>query len=297
MEMNDSKVVDLQDVGKKSSFWKEVFIRMLRNKGAIIGMIVLVVIILISCSADLLFDYKTQVIAQNISERLQPPSAAHPFGTDEYGRDLLARIVYGSRMSLVVGFSSVFLGMLLGGIVGSIAGYYRGMVDNILMRTTDVLLAIPMIMLALVIVSALGPSTINLIIALSFASLPSFARIVRAAIITVRDSEYIEAARAIGATDFIIIIKHILPNCLGPIIVQVTIQTARAILNTAALSFLGLGVQPPTPEWGALLASGRTYIRDSGYLCVIPGLAIMVTVLSLNLMGDGLRDALDPKLK
>lgn len=282
---------------KKTSMARETFERLCRNKGAVVGMVFLVFIILMACCADLLYDYETEVVEQNISQRLIPPCREHPFGTDDLGRDQLARIVHGSRLSLVVSFSSVAIALVIGGVVGALAGYYSKWVDNLLMRLTDILLAVPMTMFAIVIVAALGPNTTNLVIALALSSIPMFARIVRAAVITVRDVEYIEAARAIGDPDIVIILRHILPNCLGPIIVQVTLQTARAIYNTSALSFLGMGVQAPTPEWGGLLSSGRTYIRDHSYLSVIPGFAIMLTILSLNLLGDGLRDALDPRLR
>ena len=189
------------------------------------------------------------------------------------------------------------ISLIIGGILGAISGYFGGIIDNVLMRLTDILLAIPMTLFAIVIVAALGPSTKNLAIALAASSIPIFARIVRSAVLTVRDVEYVEAARAIGAGHKTIIIRHILPNCLSPIIVQVTLRIANAIYNTAALSFLGMGVQAPAPEWGGLLAGGRTFIRDYSYLSIIPGLAIMLTVLALNLLGDGLRDALDPRLK
>ncbi len=297
VDVRDDMSAELSKEPKGTSLWRETISRLFQNKGAVIGMIFLCLIILMACFADLLYDYKTRVIEQNVSERLLWPSKAHPFGTDEYGRDVAARVVHGSRISLAVSFSAVAIAVVIGGTIGAIAGYYRTWVDNLLMRLTDVLLAIPMTMFAIVIVAALGPNTVNLILALAFSSVPVFARVVRAAVITVRDTEYIEAARAIGATDFTIITKHILPNCLGPVIVQVTLQTARAIYNTSALSFLGMGVQAPTPEWGGLLSSARTYIRDYSYLAVIPGLAIMLTILSLNLMGDGLRDALDPRLR
>lgn len=247
--------------------------------------------------ADLLFDYETMVEANNIPERLLAPCWAHPFGTDQFGRDMLARVVHGSRISLAVSASSVTFSLVVGGILGAISGYYGGWVDNIIMRVMDVVMAIPMTMFAIVIVAALGTSTANLILALGIASVPLFARVVRSAVLTVRDTEYIEAARAVGAKNSTIIFKHIVPNCVAPIIVQVTLRMASAIYNTSALSFLGMGVSVPSPEWGALLANGRNFISEYGYLCVIPGLAIMVTILSLNMLGDGLRDALDPRLK
>ncbi len=281
----------------KNSLAYDTFLRFLSNKAAVFGGVVIILLVLMAIFADVLYDYETQVIAQNIPRRLLSPCLAHPFGTDEFGRDLLARVVHGSRMSLIVSFSSVAISLIIGGILGAISGYFGGIIDNVLMRLTDILLAIPMTLFAIVIVAALGPSTKNLAIALAASSIPIFARIVRSAVLTVRDVEYVEAARAIGAGHKTIIIRHILPNCLSPIIVQVTLRIANAIYNTAALSFLGMGVQAPAPEWGGLLAGGRTFIRDYSYLSIIPGLAIMLTVLALNLLGDGLRDALDPRLK
>lgn len=282
---------------KKTSQWKTIFRRLCRNRGAVIGMVILFIILMMALFADLLFDYETMVEANNIPERLLAPCWAHPFGTDQFGRDMLARVVHGSRISLAVSASSVTFSLVVGGILGAISGYFGGWVDNIIMRVMDVVMAIPMTMFAIVIVAALGTSTANLILALGIASVPLFARVVRSAVLTVRDTEYIEAARAVGAKNSTIIFKHIVPNCVAPIIVQVTLRMASAIYNTSALSFLGMGVSVPSPEWGALLANGRNFISEYGYLCVIPGLAIMVTILSLNMLGDGLRDALDPRLK
>lgn len=282
---------------KKTSQLGEIMGQLRKNKAAMAGLFFLIVLVLISLSADLLFDYKTTVVEQNISQRLQWPSMAHPFGTDEYGRDLLARVVHGSRLSLFVSFIAVMISLVAGGVLGAVSGYYGGIIDSIIMRITDIFLAIPMTLLAIVIVAALGANTTNLIISLALSAIPTFARIVRGSVLTVREVEYVEAAGAIGAKDRTIIFGHILPNCIGPIIVQTTLRVAAMISNTAALSFLGLGVQPPAPEWGALLSAGRNYIRDYSYLTFIPGFAIMLTILALNLLGDGLRDALDPRLK
>lgn len=282
---------------KKQSQIKETWRRLCRNKTAVLGLIIISVMIFVIVISPLLFSYEDQVIKQNIKERLQPPSSAHPFGTDEMGRDILARVVYGGRASLSISFIAVAISLTIGGVIGSIAGYFGGMVDMITMRFMDVLSAIPGTLLAITIVASLGPGTSNLIIALSISGIPNFSRIVRGAVLTVRDVEYIEAARAIGAKNAIIIKDHILPNCMAPIIVQTTLNIASVILTTAGLSFLGLGVQAPTPEWGALLSNGRTFIRDQSYMTFFPGLAIMTTILSLNLLGDGLRDALDPRLK
>lgn len=282
---------------KKTSQFRETLRRLRRNRGAMIGLVILLIILAFAIFADVLFDYETMVEANNIPERLIPPCWEHPFGTDQFGRDMLARVVHGSRLSLTVSACSVTLSLLLGGLLGAVAGFFGGIVDNIIMRVMDIVMAIPMTMFAIVIVAALGTSTVNLIIALGISSVPLFARVVRSAVLTVRDVEYIEAARAIGAKSSTIILKHILPNCMAPIIVQVTLRMASAIYNTSALSFLGMGVSVPSPEWGALLANGRNFIGQSGYLCVIPGLVIMLTILSLNMLGDGLRDALDPRLK
>ena len=281
----------------KSNQFKETVRRLFKNKAAVGGVIFLVLLILVAIFAGVIFDYDTQCINQNISERLQWPSAKHIFGTDEYGRDLLVRIVFGSRVSLSIGFIAVFWGLLVGGILGAIAGFFGGKIDNLIMRICDVFLAVPMMLMAIVIVAALGASIVNLVIALSISSVPTFARIVRSAVLTVRDMEYVEAAHAVGVKTPRILFRYILPNCMGPIIVQTTLRIAATISNTAALSFLGLGVKAPQPEWGALLSSGREFIRDSAYLACIPGICIMLTILALNLLGDGLRDALDPRLK
>lgn len=291
------EIEDISKKYKKTNQFKEFCQKFIKNKAALIGFVILVLLVFSAIFADILYDYETEVIKQNITERLEWPSFKHPLGTDEFGRDLLARIVHGTRTSLTISFLSVAFGLSIGGILGAISGYYGGKLDNLIMRFMDILLAMPMILFAMVIVAALGPSTLNLVIALSISLIPSFARVVRGAVLTVRDIEYIEAAKAIGSSDASILIHHILPNCLAPIIVQTTLRIAATITSTAALSFLGLGVQQPSPEWGGLLSSGRTYIRDNSYLTFFPGLAIMVTILSLNLMGDGLRDTLDPRLK
>ena len=292
-EMNGTDFLNAQ----KNSQFKDMVRRLFKNKAAVAGLIFLIFLILMAVFADVLFDYNTQCINQNIPERLQWPSAQHWFGTDEYGRDLLIRIVFGSRISLSIGFIAVLFGLIVGGVLGAVAGFFGGKIDNIIMRLCDVFLAVPMMLMAIVIVAALGASIVNLVIALSISSVPTFARIVRSAVLTVRDMDYVEAARAIGVKTPRILARYILPNCMGPIIVQTTLRVAATISNTAALSFLGLGVKAPQPEWGALLSSGREFIRDSGYLACIPGICIMLTILALNLLGDGLRDALDPRLK
>ncbi|MBQ1270596.1 MAG: ABC transporter permease [Clostridia bacterium] len=282
---------------KKNSQTADIIKRLFRNRSAVLGMIVFLFIMLLAIFADVLFDYETQVIKQDIMNRLQTPSAAHWFGTDEMGRDIFARVCYGAKYSLLISFSASIVSLIVGLVIGAVAGYYGGWIDMVIMRIMDVLLAIPGTLLAIAIVASLGSSITNLIIAMSISGIPGFSRIVRSSVLTVKDNEYIEAARAIGATDRTIIFGHVLPNGMAPLIVQATLRVANVILSTAGLSFLGLGVPAPHPEWGALLTNARSYIRDYSYMCLFPGLAIMTTILSLNLFGDGLRDALDPKQK
>lgn len=282
---------------KKRSQLAEIWRRMCRNKLAMLGLAIVIMLILVAVFADQIADYDEVVIKQNIIQRYQGPSAEHWFGTDELGRDIFARLVHGARISLLVGVVAVIIALATGGTLGAIAGYFGGLIDNIIMRIMDIFLSIPILLLAIMIVSALGSSMLNLMIAIGIASMPTFARVVRASVLSVKDQEFVEAARAIGATNVHIILHHIMPNCLSPIIVQATLRVATAILSTASLSFIGLGIKPPSPEWGAMLASGRSAIRDAPHVVVIPGLFIMVTILALNLLGDGLRDALDPKLK
>lgn len=282
---------------KKKSQIVEVWTRLCRSKTAMVGLGIVVLLLLMVIFAGTIYDYEDVVIKQNIAERLQSPSSAHPFGTDETGRDILARIMHGGRMSLGISFISVICSLAVGGFLGAVAGFFGGKLDMLIMRFMDILLAIPGTLFAITIVAALGPSTINLVIALAISGTPGFSRIVRGAVLTVKDVEYIEAARAIGAKNGTLIMSHVLPNRMAPIIVQTTLNVASVILTTAGLSFLGLGIQPPRPEWGGMLSSGRAYIRDYSYITFFPGFAIMITILSLNLLGDGLRDALDPRLK
>ena len=282
---------------KQRSMFVETWKRLRKNKGAMIGLFIVVVLFLLAIFAGVIFDYDTDVIGQNYNELLQEPSWKHPFGTDEMGRDLLARIIYGSRASLFISFAAVCLAAVIGCFFGAISGYFGGMVDSIIMRITDMLLAIPETLFAITLVAALGTSTFTLIIALAISNIPIYCRLLRGSVMTQRGSEHIEAARAIGAKTSTIIWTHILPNCIAPVLVQFTLSIAVTILTISGLSFLGLGVAPPKPEWGALLSSSRSYIREHTYLTIFPGLAIMTTILSLNLLGDGLRDALDPRLR
>ena len=287
----------LRKVPKKRSPWLEVWQRLKRNKMAMAGLFILSAIVLVALFADVIADYDTLVIAQNLKDRLQGPSAQYWLGTDEFGRDIFARIIHGARVSLMVGVLSVGIAIVVGGGLGAVAGYYGGKLDNTIMRIMDILLAVPSILLAIAIVSALGANLINLMLAISISSIPTYARVVRASVLTIRDQEFVEAARAIGASDSRIIFRHIIPNALSPVIVQGALGVAGAILSTAGLSFIGLGIQPPEPEWGAMLAGGRQYLRHAWHVTTFPGVTIMLTILALNLLGDGLRDALDPRLK
>ena len=282
---------------KQRSQLVETWKRLKKNKGAMIGLFIVIILFVLALCAGIIFDYETDVIGQNYSELLQSPSLKHPFGTDEMGRDLLARIIYGSRASLFISFAAVCLAATVGCFFGAISGYFGGRIDAVIMRLTDILLAIPETLFAITLVAAFGTSTFTLIIALAISNVPIYCRLLRSSVMTQRDSEHVEAAKAIGARTSTIIWHHILPNCIAPVLVQFTLSVATTILTISGLSFLGLGVAAPRPEWGALLSSSRSYMREHTYLTIFPGLAIMTTILSLNLLGDGLRDALDPRLR
>jgi peptide/nickel transport system permease protein len=280
---------------KRKGALQEIWRRIKRSKLAVAGLVIIVVLILTALLADVIAPYTYE--QQNLQETFLSPSFKHLFGTDEFGRDIFSRVVYGSRISLQVGFIAVGISLVAGGILGALAGYYGGKVDQFIMRAMDILLSIPGILLAISIVAALGPGLVNLMIAVGISSIPQYARIVQASVLSVREQEFVEAARAVGSSDFRIIFKHIIPNVLAPLIVQSTLGIATAILTAAGLSFIGLGIQPPTPEWGAMLSGGRGYIRNYWFMTMFPGLAIMITIFGLNLLGDGLRDALDPRMK
>jgi peptide/nickel transport system permease protein len=267
--------------------------RLASNPRATLGGLVLGIILVAAIFAEAFSPYLPN--QQNLRNRLAPPSAEHLLGTDQFGRDVLSRIIHGGRVSLRVGFVSVAIALAAGGLLGLLAGFYGGLLDSAVSWLVDVLLALPAFLLALAIVAALGPSLMNVMIAVGVANIPQFARITRSAVLTVREMDYVTAALAVGSRDARIMFVHVVPNALGPIIVQVTLSLAGAILAAAGLSFLGLGAQPPTAEWGSMLNSARPYIRDAHWAVTFPGLAIVITVLALNLVGDGLRDALDPR--
>ncbi len=281
---------------KKSSQVREIWRRFKKNKTAMLGLYILSITVLVAIFADLIVPYQKAVL-QVGRERLQLPSAAHWFGTDGFGRDVFARVVHGSRYSLLIGVSTSLIALVLGGLLGAAAGYYGGRADNFIMRIMDVFMCIPPILLALAIVAALGPSLQNLLIAITISAMPDKTRLIRSTILTVAEQDFVEAAHSYGAKDLRIIIKYILPNAIGPVIVSTTMGIASMILSAAGLSYLGMGVQPPAPEWGAMLSEARQYMRQAAYLLYFPGIAILLSALSFNLVGDGLRDALDPKLR
>ncbi|MGP1419335.1 MAG: ABC transporter permease [Sphaerochaetaceae bacterium] len=284
-------------VKKKRSHVQEVLHRFSKNKGAMIGLGFILLLVVLACLGNVLYDYETDIIGQHVEDRFIKPCLRHPFGTDNYGRDLFSRVIYGARASLPVSFLAVLVSLCMGVIFGSFAGYHGGLTDNVIMRIMDIFAAIPSIMMAIALVAVMGPSSTSLILAVGIIYTPSFARITRASVMTVRNQEFVESARAIGLSTTEIIFRHIIPNCMSPIIVQTTLRMGSAIILASGMSYLGIGVRAPMPEWGSLLSAGRNYIRDNGYLTIFPGLMIMVTVIAFNMIGDGLRDATDPKLK
>ncbi|HRR38090.1 MAG TPA: ABC transporter permease [Rectinema sp.] len=288
-----------------SQFWRQFS----RNKLAVASLILVLIFALIAIFADVLYSYDF-VTSNSLENALLKPGETgtvyfqekdieHTFilGSDNYGRDILGRLVHGARISMIIGFVTVAMAVVIGGILGAIAGYKGGLFDTIIMRLTDIILSIPTILMSIAIVAALGNSFFNLLIAISTSLIPGYIRIVRASIISIKDQEYVEAARVIGAGDFRIVLKHIIPNITSPIIVQSTLNVGSSILSASWLSFLGLGILPPKPEWGNMLSEAREFIQYAPHLLFAPGIAILLTVLAYNIIGDGLRDALDPKLR
>ena len=280
---------------KKESMFFMTWKRLAKNKLAVAGLIVLIITALLAVFAPIAAPYGYE--EQDLFNTLAGPSREHWLGTDNLGRDMLSRLIYGGRNSLTLGLISVALAAALGVILGAVSGYSGGKVDMVIMRLLDVLQAVPAILLAIAISATLGPGYMNCILALTISQIPGFTRMTRASCLNVQGMEYVEAARSINARERRIIFKHVLPNAISPIIVQATMSVATAILTSASLSFIGLGVQPPQAEWGAMLSAGRSYIRSNPHVIIYPGITIMIVVLSLNLLGDGLRDALDPRLK
>lgn len=295
---------------KKHGMLYEFWIQFRRNRLAVTGVSIILFFVFIAVFSGVFYNYDfiTRNQIQNAflppmtkgmveDENFQMSEHLYILGADNFGRDILGRIVYGARVSIVIGFITVAFAIVVGGSLGALAGYYGGSLENVIMRFADILLAIPNILFALAIVAALGPSFRNLLLAIGITAIPTYIRIVRASVLTVKDQEFVESAKAIGANDFRIILFHIIPNCLAPIIVQGTLGIAQSILSAASLSFLGLGIQPPAPEWGNMLSEARPYLLRAPHTLVFPGLAIMIVILAFNLSGDGIRDALDPKLR
>jgi peptide/nickel transport system permease protein len=291
------------------SIWRSALRRLLRRKSAVLGLIMLGVLVFVALTADIIAPYDPEQVLIGVEENVrmrQPPcihllgcprdQPQHLMGLDGNVRDQFSRVIYGARLSLLVGFTTVSFAIVIGTLLGSIAGYIGGRLDNFIMRLMDVLLAFPSLLLAIAIVSILGPGLINALLAIGIVSIPAYARVARASVLTVRGMEFVEASRALGGGTFYILFSRILPNSLTPLIVQGTLGIGTAILDAAALSFLGLGAQPPTPEWGTMLSAERNQVFTAPHLVFYPGLAIMLTVLAFNLIGDGLRDALDPRL-
>jgi peptide/nickel transport system permease protein len=282
-------------VYKKRGQGAEIWRRFRQNKNALVGMCIFLILISFALFAEFIAPYDP--IKQDLKNIMQTPSRQHILGTDELGRDIFSRIVYGARISMTVGLIAVGIAFIVGTALGVICGYYGGVLDNVIMRFIDILMSIPAILLNISIVAALGTGLQNVMIAIGVSNVPRFCRIIRASVMSLRDQEFIEASRAAGATDFFIITQHIIPNSFAPLIIQATVSIGSSILQCASLSFIGLGIVPPTPEWGAMLSTGRDFLRKAPHLTTFPGLAIMAAVYAMNLMGDGLRDALDPKLK
>ncbi len=268
-----------------------------KNKGAMVGLGIMTVLVIVALAAPLIWDYSTDISGMNVRARLQAPSWEHPFGTDHMGRDVFSRVCYGTRYSLLIGIVGVAISTIFGVSLGAIAGFYGGKVETVIMRCVEMMLMMPSILLTIVLVSAFGISLRNLMLALGIATIPHFARNSRAAVMTVCNNEYVEASKAIGTPSIVTLFTHVLPNALSPILVQATTRMGGVIGTAASFSFLGLGVPAPTPEWGAMLSDARSYMWEYPYLLLFPGMAIFITCLAINQIGDGLRDALDPKLK
>lgn len=279
---------------KSQGWWAIVFRQLRRNKGAMAGLAIIIILIVVALSAHLIAPYDPVLQSR---DSLKPPSFKHLMGTDVFGRDLLSRVIFGSRLSLRIGLISVAIGASVGLVIGLIGGYYGGRIDALLVMFIDTMLAFPGILLALAIVGVLGPGLTNVMIAVGIASVPRYARLVRGSVLSAKEQVYVDSARVVGCSDLHIMFRHILPNVVAPAIVLGTLSIATAILSAAGLSFLGLGAQPPTPEWGLMVSGGRDFLRNAWWITTFPGLAIMVTVMSINLLGDGLRDAMDPRLR
>ncbi len=282
---------------KRHSPGYNAWVKFRRNKSAVVGVIMLSVILLVCITAPLYVSYENDVLRADYSMVRQFPAPGHLLGTDELGRDLLARLLWGGKTSITISVVSVLISMVISLFLGSLAAYYGGTTDALIMRTLDVIMAIPTTLLMITLVSIMKPSAFNLTLALGLSFVPGDTRFIRAQVLTVKNNEYIEASKGLGGSDFWVILKHIIPNAINPLISQFVLYVGTGIVLISSMSFIGLGIQPPAPEWGTMLSAGREFIRDSWHLTVFPGIAIVLTVTALTLMGDGLRDALDPRMK
>jgi len=276
---------------------KDIWFRLCKNRTAMIGLTVICIIVILAAFADLIADYQTVALGQDPSVRLQPPSLEHPLGTDAFGRDMFARIIHGARYSLTFALACTFFGIVGGVLIGAVAAYMGGRVDNVIMRVLDAFMCLPNLLLSLTLVTALGMGLRSIVIALSISMIPNFARIVRSVMLTIVRQEYIEAAKACGIGSIRIITGHVVPNAVGIIIINATMNMAGLIMAAAGLSFIGMGIQLPAPEWGSMLSEGQIHMRTYMHMVMVPGLAIVITALSFNLLGDGLSEALDPRMK
>ena len=295
MKHHTDKTPSVRPVSGRS-VWGMVWFRFRKNKLAMAGLFLLLLMMLAILAAPLYVPYE-QVVKQNIVDKFTPPCAEYWFGTDQFGRDLFARIVYGGRISLFMGLAVVGISFVAGCALGGAAGYFGGKVDSVIMRIVDMFMAIPAMLLSMAVVAALGTGVDKLLVALSISQIPRFTRVVRSSIMTLRNQEFVEAAKCCGTSSARIILKHILPNGMGPVIVSATLTLGQVILSIASLGFLGIGVSSPTPEWGTILSENKVYIRYYPYLGLIPGICIALAVMAVNFIGDGLRDALDPRTK
>jgi len=284
-----------EEKSRQTSQVREVWRRLKRNRAAMAGGIIVLLFVATALMAPWLSPYHPN--EGDLTKRLKSPDRVHLLGTDPLGRDILSRIIHGARISLQIQIVSVAIALMIGTFLGMVGGYYGGKFDNLIMRLMDILLAFPGIFLAIAIIAVLGPGLTNLMLAAGIYSIPQFARIVRGSVLSLKEKEFVEAARAVGEKDFNILFRYLLPNSMAPIIVQTTLRMATVLLTASGLSFLGLGVQPPTPEWGAMLSNARAYLITAPYVATVPGLAIMLVVMGFNLFGDGLRDSLDPRLR
>ena len=286
-----------KNAGRSRSLGYDIWRSMRSNKLTMVCLAFVLFLVFLSLFADVLFSYEGDVIAQNIQDRLQWPSAAHWFGTDAFGRDYFCRVIYATRVTMIIAILATAGGSILGILIGSLSAYYGGKVDATIQRILDIIISVPQVLLIICVVAVLGGGVRNMIIAFIFSMTPGFSRVVRSTVMVTRENEYVEASRAVGASDLQIIFSHLLPNSLGPLIVQATMSISLCILSTAGMGYLGLGVAAPQPEWGLMLAEAQEYMRTEVFLILFPGLAIVLSAVAFNLLGDGLRDAMDPRLR